>query len=101
VNKILLMANSKHEVAGYCNYKAEKNASFSYLGTPKNIKEICEVFKIEEIIFCSENISTEDIIKTMGSKELRQVSFKIIPEKSVYIIGSNSKNSQGDLYTID
>ena len=36
-----------------------------------------------------------------ASSKNKDVVFKIAPRESLFIIGSNSKNSRGDLYTID
>ena len=64
------------------------------------LDEVVLIYKIEEVIFCSEDVPAQKIMKWMsaiGSK----VDFKIIPSKSESIIGSSSKNLAGELYTID
>lgn len=71
-----------------------------YLGNIRQLNEIVQVYAVNEIIFCGKNISSEHIIFWMSSLG-PEINYKIVPEKSVSIIGSNSKDSAGDLYTID
>ncbi len=70
------------------------------IGNIEQINEIVRIYKIDELIFCSKDIPSQQIMKSMtdlGS----HVAFKILPEKSFSIIGSQSKNNKGELYTID
>ncbi|MDX1941221.1 MAG: glycosyl transferase family 2, partial [Saprospiraceae bacterium] len=71
-----------------------------FLGNLDQMKEIVEIYKIKEIIFCSKDIAYQQIIywlNQLGSK----IDYKILPEESLSIIGSSSKNNAGELYTID
>lgn len=70
------------------------------LGQVQDLEELVHVYKVNELIFCGKDISFEQIIywmTTLGSG----MTYKIVPENSQYIIGSNSKNSAGDLYAVD
>lgn len=64
------------------------------------LDEVVRIFKVDEIIFCARDISSEKIMEWMG-KIGSSVDYKIVPEESISIIGSSSKNSAGQLYTID
>jgi len=70
------------------------------LGHLGQLDEIVRIYKIEEIIFCSRDLSTHSIMQWM-SKLGPHLLYKILPEDSLSIIGSHSKNSSGELYTID
>ena len=72
----------------------------NFIGNFYQLDEIVHVYKIHEIIFCSKDVSAESITKWM-TKIGTSVEYKIVPEKSLSIIGSRSKNSAGQLYTID
>ncbi len=72
-----------------------------FLGTISQIKEIIQVYRIDEIIFCSKSIPHQSIIDQMSELQDLDVDFKIAPEDSLSIIGSNSINTAGDLYTIN
>jgi len=71
-----------------------------YLSTLTQLDEVVHIYKIDEIIFCSENISAQDIMEWM-TRLGPKISYKIVPKESLSIIGSNSKNNAGELYTID
>ncbi len=71
-----------------------------YLSTLAQLDEVVHIYKVNEIIFCSENISAQDIMEWM-TRLGPKISYKIVPKESLSIIGSSSKNSAGELYTID
>ena len=87
-------------IMGYVRTGNYKNNDELELGDITNLPELINVYKANEIIFCAKDISSQDIISQMVSLgEL--IDFKIIPDQSLSIIGSNSKNSAGDIYTVD
>lgn len=78
----------------------ENHDANTYLGGVYQLEEVVHVFKIDEIIFCSKNISAQEIMQWM-TRLGPGLEYKIVPEESLSIIGSSSKNSAGELYTID
>ncbi len=70
------------------------------LGSVQDLDKIVDVFKIQEIIFCSQDIDNQIIISWM-ERLGTTVEYKILPEKSNSIIGSSSKNTSGELYTFE
>ena len=70
-----------------------------YLCSLEQIEEAVRVYKINEIIFCSRDVRAEEIMRRMTALG-PFVSIKIVPEESISIIGSSSKNEPGELYTI-
>ena len=73
----------------------------SYIGNLNQVKDIISIYKIDEVIFCSKNISHQTIIDKMAEWHETRVDYKIAPEDSLSIIGSNSINTRGDLYTVN
>lgn len=69
------------------------------LGTIDKLEEITNVFKAEEIVFCSKDVSAKAILEWMVKLGSKKVHYKIAPEASAFIIGSNSKNSNGEFFT--
>jgi hypothetical protein len=65
------------------------------------VKEMIEIFKVDEVIFCSKDISSNQIIETMSKIDNKVVEYKIFPDESDFVIGSNSADSQGDIYMAD
>lgn len=75
--------------------------SANTLGTISQLGEVISVYRIQEIIFCSKNITSQQIINYMLQLVSVGVDFKIAPPGSLSIIGSNSIDTAGDLYVID
>ena len=64
------------------------------------LKEKIEIFKIDEVVFCSENLTSAGIIENMALLRGLDVEIKIAPSESQFIIGSNSIHTQGDIYSV-
>lgn len=99
--KLLSENNFNLEVTGYINPDEEVNRSEYCLGTTQQLNEIILIHKIDEIIFCSKDIPANYIIECMTRTFNRNVEYKIVAEGSEYIIGSSSKNTKGDFYTLN
>jgi O-antigen biosynthesis protein len=64
------------------------------------LDEFIRIKKIEEVIFCAKDISSHEIIRAMSTiSNKRNIEFKISPEKSQFIIGSNTIHTEMDMYT--
>lgn len=70
------------------------------LGTVNDLEKLTAIYRANELIFCSKDIAYSEIMHWMQVLG-PQVTYKIISENSQYIIGSNSKNTAGDLYALD
>jgi GT2 family glycosyltransferase len=101
VIRLLKEVNPHLNVLGYISPSGSFSGHELYLGSITQIEEITGIYKIEEIIFCSKDIPAHQIIEWMSRIKNRLVDFKIVPDESNYVIGSNSKESQGDFYTIN
>jgi O-antigen biosynthesis protein len=78
---------------------AEKNDSSHFIGTIYQLEEITRIHKVNEVIFCANDIPASDIINFMLVLSKSGCDFKIAPANSESIIGSNSINTTDDLYT--
>lgn len=70
------------------------------LGALPQLDEIVRIYRADEIIFCSKDIRAQDILDWM-TRLGPALSYKIVPEESMSIIGSSSKDEPGELYTIE
>ncbi len=70
------------------------------LGEMAQLAELARIYEANEIIFCSKDIGSQEIMAHMAQIG-PSVSYKIVPEESLSIIGSSSKDEPGELYTID
>lgn len=100
VQEILSQISLKIEVLGFISANENENKN-GFVGSLNQIEEIIKIYKADEVIFCAKNLSTEDIISRMLVLSGLDISVKIAPEDSISIIGSNSINTAGDLYTLD
>ncbi len=70
------------------------------LGEADQLPELVRIYEADEIIFCSKDIGSQQIMAQMAQIG-PAISYKIVPEESLSIIGSSSKDEPGELYTID
>ncbi|NJC26847.1 glycosyltransferase family 2 protein [Neolewinella antarctica] len=70
------------------------------VGRAERLADFTEVYRAEELLFCSKDISNHQI-QTWMSALGPAISYRILPEDSHTIIGSQGKNRTGTLYTID
>jgi len=107
VKAILKEVEAAIEVMGYVDIEGERvgekrqiGGKLPLLAHSERLKETVQIYGIEELIFCSKSISAKQIMQWMGDFG-QEMDFKIVPSNSNSIIGSNSKNTAGDLYTVD
>ena len=72
-----------------------------YVGQISQLDEAVGVYNIDELIFCSKDLSAQEIISHMSIIDRHELDFKIAPEESLYVIGSNSINTQGEHYAFE
>ena len=77
---------------------AENN--FQQLGQISQLQDIISIYHINEVVFCSKNISADNIISLMTQLQECQVEYKIAPEESDSIIGSNNINTYDEIYGV-
>lgn len=97
---LMTEAGVNHRFIGFVLPKNASSKKENVLGTADELQDICSLYQPDEIIFCSRDIPHRLIIYYISSLG-NQYNYKIIPENSMSIIGSNSKNKAGDLYAID
>lgn len=100
VSNLITQTGQPVQIAGFISPDATPPSSGGYLGTLNQVREIIRINRIDEIIFCSKDLSTNEIIRHMLSLGSLQTEYKIAPDSTDSIIGSNSINTAGDLYVI-
>lgn len=99
VREILQQTRIKSEFSGFISID-ETDRGAGYIGSLNQLNEIVRINRIDEIIFCAENISSAKIIRAMLELTSLDIDFKIAPPESISIIGSNSIHTAGDLYVV-
>lgn len=80
---------------------SEKATNNKFIGSFNQIRDIIEIYQISEIIFCAKDVPSRKIIDKMSELKHLQVGYKIAPPESLSLIGSNSINTAGDLFTLE
>ncbi len=99
VKELLFQAEVQKNIIGIVSPDKEFN-HHEFLSGIAQLDEVVHIYKIHEIIFCSKNVPTQSILNWM-TKLGPEVEYKIVPDESLSIIGSSSKNAAGELYSID
>jgi GT2 family glycosyltransferase len=71
-----------------------------FLGSVTMIDDMVKINKVDELIFCAKDLTSQTIISTMLRFTNAEIDFKIAPPESLSVIGSNSINTAGDLYVV-
>ncbi len=98
--KSLEKADIKSHILGIVNPKSGAAKNLDYLNDISQLKLLSKVLKADEIIFSSDNMSMKEIMKQMVHLDTR-LSYKIAGDDSLSILGSNSKNTTGELYNVN
>lgn len=76
-----------------------KNSEASRID-PQYLDEFIRVHGLNEIIFCAKDMPSQLIIGLMSDSG-ESIDYKIAPPESMYLIGSNSIDTAGDLLVLD
>ena len=99
IHNFLKQINIKSEIVGYVSTRGN-GKTLNYIGEISQLHEIVKINKINEIIFSGKDIPSRQIIQNMHKLAETDVNYKIAPPESLSIIGSNSINTEGDLYLV-
>lgn len=100
ISKSLEKAKVKSNVLGIVNPNVGAKKDLKYLNDVSQLSALSKILKADEIIFSTENMKMKEIMKQMMSLDSK-LSFKIAGDDSLSILGSNSKNTTGELYNVN
>lgn len=66
----------------------------------ETLHEVIRIYKADVVIFSGRDLSSATIIDLMGQTADAGVDYKIAPPDSLYMIGSNSIDTSGDLFML-
>lgn len=99
IRNIIYRSNAEPNILGFISPDGFIDNS---LGEFKDIEYLIRMYQVEELIFSSQNMSNQEIIDSMIRLNTEDsLDYKIAPPDCPFIIGSNSINTQGELYTSD
>lgn len=95
----LIQASNSHiEIVGSIWYQSFHTTKGTYLGPVDKVNSLKAIYRADEIIFAGADFNMETIIDIISSFERPSPEFKILPSGADFIIGSHSKNTNGDFY---
>lgn len=100
VHTIIKNTNANAQKVHYVSVTDTK-PNADYTGTFNQLDQVIDIHAINEVIFCAKNITAEQTISQMLALDKKAIEFKISQPESSFIIGSNSIDTQGDLYVMD
>ncbi len=97
VQSLLGSKIGSYTYVGFCGDKEDSDLDL-FLGSYDQLNPIISGLLINDIVFCSKDISFEFMIDKMIENK-QQAVFKIIAADSRSIVGSNSKETSGEIIT--
>jgi hypothetical protein len=98
IESLLNQSGTKAGFTGWIN--AGEKTLQDALGSLSQLLEIMQIYRIDEVIFCAKDLSAQEIMQHMSQLQPLHVEIKIAPPESLFVIGSNSINAQGEWYTV-
>ncbi len=99
ITDLLNKSGVPHVYLGAVTPNTERQSGF--LGSFNQLDELVEIYRANSIIFSGKDVSASRIMDSMSCFSKEQVQLKIAPESSEFIIGSDSKNEPGELFTLE
>ncbi len=79
----------------------QENTDENFVGTISQIEDIVRIYSIDEVVFCSKDLTQTNIGELMGRLACSNVKFTIVPQSAEFIIGSNTIKTPADLYVLN
>jgi len=98
VHDILKQTTRDIELVEYLSINEKESWS---VGTLNQLDQLVHIHEINEIVFCAKDTSAHKIIEWMLRIDSNEVDFKIAQPDSLFLIGSNSIETAGDLYVLN
>jgi len=99
IAELISSSGLKIEIVG-CVFPDKTEHLPSFLGNTGQLTDIIRINRIDELIFSSEDIPSQEIIRIMLDLNDLNIDYKIAPPESFSIIGSNSISTAGDMYVV-
>lgn len=100
VQQLLYKARVQRNYIGTVAPESAVDAPEYYFGKLPQLDQLVHIYKANELIFCARNVSNHAIMHWMN-KLGSGMEYKIVPPGSQSIIGSSSRNTSGELYTVE
>lgn len=99
IQSLLSKGLVSYEYLGLVSPDGEKPEGYS--GHFSQLAEVMDIYRVNLVVFSARDVVSGSIMEVMSKYADSEVNFKIVPEDSQFVIGSNNKNDTGELFTID
>ena len=100
--KLMLINNDSSRNIFKISSDIKSHNQENFHGNISQLNEFININKITEVIFCAKDISAQNIIYSMAVvNSKKNIDFKIIPEKTQFIIGSQSIYTNDTYFTTE
>ena len=100
VLNIVRMMDGKCAFCGIITPDNQKDTDARVMGDISKLQDLLTLYRINEVIFCSKDLSSEQIIDQMCQLQSSALEIKIAPEDSAAVIGSSSIFSSETPYAV-
>ena len=98
VNNLVEHTQLYSSIVGTISPSSTNNEEF--LGELKELKKLKEKHRINEAIFCAENMNYDTVIQTLIDFQDTDIQFKLAHTKDMFVLGSTDLNTSGELHII-
>lgn len=99
--RVLMLLKQTSDTANFIGFVSLTDSDDKeVLGNIEQLEDIASLYNLNEMIFCAKDVSSKKVMQLITELG-NNLSYKIVPPKSLSIIGSDSKNTAGDLYAVD
>ncbi len=99
IERLLKLGRVNHEVMGWVSVGDQRGGG--YMGHLGQLSEVLAIYQPDLVIFSGKDVASTEIMSHMIDFQALPVQVKIAPERSETIIGSDSKNQPGELFTLE
>ena len=79
----------------------EEDETGDTLGTLTQLPEIVRINRVDEVVYCAEDVPTGEMIRSMVQVSSQSLRFRIYNSREGFFIASHSANDTGDLILFD
>lgn len=99
--KIRIILDNSNVKYNYIGNSSPTSLSYNHEYSAERLEEFVRVNEIDEIIFGTQDMSMRNIVSSMLFLSSLGKEYKIAPHEGTFIIGSNSIETNGELYSLE
>lgn len=96
-----LVKQTAHQISTIHFVSSENEVSKNQIGRISQLDSLVKEYQIDEVIFCAKDCSSIVILEWMNRLNSFNLEFKIAQPDTLFLIGSNSIETSGDVYILN